>query len=104
MAEHNADKAKLLYDFLDQSDFFRGTADAGSRSLMNVCFRAPTEELDAKFIERGRPSADSTGSRATARPGACGPASTTRSRRPASRRWSTFMREFEKANRSAVTA
>jgi phosphoserine aminotransferase len=50
MAEHNQSKARLLYDYLDSSDFFRGTAQADSRSLMNVCFRAPTEELEAKFI------------------------------------------------------
>lgn len=49
MAERNAEKAKLLYDFLDQSDFFRGTAHPDSRSVMNACFRAPTEELDAEF-------------------------------------------------------
>lgn len=49
MAERNEAKAKVLYDFLDQSTFFRGTAAAGSRSLMNVCFRAPSEELEAKF-------------------------------------------------------
>ena len=50
MAEHNESKAKLLYDFIDQSDFFRGTAQRDSRSLMNVCFRGPNEELEAKFI------------------------------------------------------
>ena len=50
MAEHNAAKAKLLYDYIDASDFFRGTVQPDSRSLMNVCFRAPTEELEAKFI------------------------------------------------------
>jgi len=50
MAERNAEKAAVLYDFLDQSDFFRGSAEPGSRSLMNVCFRAPTEELEARFI------------------------------------------------------
>jgi len=50
MAQHNESKAGLLYDFIDQSDFFRGTAQSDSRSLMNVCFRAPTEELEAKFI------------------------------------------------------
>jgi phosphoserine aminotransferase len=49
MAERNAEKAALLYDFLDRSGFFRGTALPGSRSLMNVCFRAPTEELEAAF-------------------------------------------------------
>ena len=50
MAEHNASKAKLLYDYIDGSDFFRGTVQPDSRSLMNVCFRAPTEELESKFI------------------------------------------------------
>ncbi len=50
MAEHNEAKARLLYDYLDDSDFFRGTVQPDSRSLMNVCFRAPTEELESKFI------------------------------------------------------
>ena len=50
MAEHNESKARLLYDFVDQSDFFRGTAQPDSRSLMNICFRAPTEELENKFV------------------------------------------------------
>jgi phosphoserine aminotransferase len=50
MAEHNESKARLLYDFIDQSDFFRGTVEPDSRSWMNVCFRAPTEELESKFI------------------------------------------------------
>jgi phosphoserine aminotransferase len=50
MAEQNAEKAGILYDYLDQSEFFRGTAQPDSRSLMNVCFRAPTEDLDAKFV------------------------------------------------------
>jgi phosphoserine aminotransferase len=50
MAELNEAKARLLYDFLDSSSFFRGTVDADSRSRMNVCFRAPTEELEKEFI------------------------------------------------------
>jgi phosphoserine aminotransferase len=50
MAEHNAAKAKLLYDFLDQSSLFRGAVHPDSRSLMNVCFRTATEELDAEFV------------------------------------------------------
>jgi phosphoserine aminotransferase len=49
MAARNEAKAKLLYDVIDASGFYRGTADPGSRSLMNVCFRAPTEDLEAKF-------------------------------------------------------
>jgi phosphoserine aminotransferase len=50
MAQHNDAKARPLYDYIDSSDFFRGTAQPDSRSLMNVCFRAPTEELDAAFL------------------------------------------------------
>ena len=51
MAEHNEAKARKLYDYLDASDFFRGTAQPDSRSRMNVCFRAPTEELEEKFVK-----------------------------------------------------
>jgi len=50
MAEHNAAKAKLLYDYIDASEFFRGTVQPDSRSLMNVTFRAPTEELENRFV------------------------------------------------------
>ena len=50
VAEHNESKARLLYDFVDQSDFFRGTAQLDSRSLMNICFRATTEALENEFI------------------------------------------------------
>jgi phosphoserine aminotransferase len=50
MAGHNEGKARLLYDYLDASAFFRGSAQPDSRSLMNVCFRSPSEELDAKFV------------------------------------------------------
>ena len=50
MAEHNEAKARLLYDHLDHGDFFRGTVQPNSRSLMNVTFRAPSEELENQFI------------------------------------------------------
>jgi phosphoserine aminotransferase len=49
MARKNAAKARLLYDVIDSTDFWRGTADAGSRSFMNVCFRASSEELEKRF-------------------------------------------------------
>nr|MBA2564514.1 aminotransferase class V-fold PLP-dependent enzyme [Gemmatimonadota bacterium] len=54
VAERNAEKAGVLYDYLDASRTFRGTADTGSRSLMNVCFRGPSEELEATFIRDAR--------------------------------------------------
>ena len=50
MAEINAAKAKVLYDFVDESKMFRGTARPDSRSQMNVTFRASKEELEAQFI------------------------------------------------------
>lgn len=46
----NERKAALLYSCLDQDDFFSGPVAKESRSRMNVCFRLPTEELEAEFI------------------------------------------------------
>jgi phosphoserine aminotransferase len=52
MGRINAAKASMLYAELDESPaFYRGHADPGSRSLMNVTFRLPTEELDRAFVE-----------------------------------------------------
>lgn len=50
MAERNAEKAALLYDFLDQSSVFRTPVHPDSRSQMNVVFRCATDELDSKFL------------------------------------------------------
>ena len=46
----NEEKAKLLYDAIDGSSFYRGHAEAGSRSLMNVTFRLPSEDLEKQFV------------------------------------------------------
>lgn len=51
MKERNEEKAKLLYDFLDQSGLFKGTVVKEDRSLMNVPFVTGNEELDAKFVK-----------------------------------------------------
>ena len=48
---NNEKKAKILYDFLDQSKMFRGTVRKEDRSLMNVPFVTGNEELDAKFVK-----------------------------------------------------
>lgn len=50
MAKHNEEKAAKLYTYLDSSKRFKPTAEAGSRSLMNVTFVTGDEKLDAKFI------------------------------------------------------
>jgi len=50
MERINTEKARILYDFIDRSDFYRGTAAKGSRSRMNVTFRLPSEELEGRFV------------------------------------------------------
>jgi phosphoserine aminotransferase len=103
MAEHNESKARLLYDFIDQSDFFRGTVQPDSRSRMNVCFRAPTEDLESKFIseatKRGldglKGHRNAGGMRASIY-NACP--------RAGVEALVAFMKEFEQANRAAARA
>ena len=50
MEQINQEKASLIYNFIDQSDFYQGTAEKDSRSLMNVTFRLPSEDLEKKFV------------------------------------------------------
>jgi phosphoserine aminotransferase len=101
MAEHNASKASLLYDYIDASEFFRGTVQPDSRSLMNVCFRAPTEELEAKFVAEatkrgldGLKGHRSVGGMRASIYNACPRASV--------EALVKFMKEFEQANRGAA--
>src|SRR5574341_235700 len=49
MQQENEAKAKLVYDAIDATDFYRGHADPDSRSAMNVTFRLPSEDLEKKF-------------------------------------------------------
>ena len=99
MAEYNESKALLLYDYMDNSDFFRGTAQRDSRSLMNVCFRAPTEDLETKFISEatkrgldGLKGHRSVGGMRASIYNACP--------REAVEALVRFMKEFERANRA----
>lgn len=46
----NVEKANILYNYLDSSDFFKGTVVKEDRSLMNVPFLSPSDELNKKFI------------------------------------------------------
>ncbi len=54
MKAHNEKKAKLLYDYLDESKMFRGTVEPKDRSLMNVPFVTGDDELDAKFVKEAK--------------------------------------------------
>ena len=54
MKEYNEKKAKILYDFLDQSKLFKGTVEKKDRSLMNVPFVTGSDELDALFVKESK--------------------------------------------------
>lgn len=54
MKQKNEEKANLLYDFLDQSQLFKGTVVKEDRSLMNVPFITGDDEIDAKFIKEAK--------------------------------------------------
>ena len=54
MKERNEKKAKILYDFLDQSKLFKGTVEKKDRSLMNVPFVTGDADLDAKFVKEAK--------------------------------------------------
>ena len=49
MQRENEEKASLLYEAIDSTKFYRGHADPDSRSIMNITFRLPSEDLEKKF-------------------------------------------------------
>lgn len=51
MYARSIEKSQMLYDYLDQSDFYNAPADKANRSRMNVTFTTPSKELDAKFVK-----------------------------------------------------
>lgn len=50
IGKQNEEKAGLLYDAMDATEFYRPHAAADCRSLMNVTFRLPSEELEKQFV------------------------------------------------------
>ncbi|MGN0335058.1 MAG: 3-phosphoserine/phosphohydroxythreonine transaminase [Lachnospiraceae bacterium] len=54
MKQRNEEKAKILYDFLDESKLFKGTVRKEDRSLMNVPFVTGDKELDARFVKEAK--------------------------------------------------
>ena len=54
MKQKNEEKAKVLYDFLDESEMFKGTVAPEDRSLMNVPFVTGDADLDAKFVKEAK--------------------------------------------------
>lgn len=54
LEKRNIEKANMLYDILDHSDFYIPFAKKESRSIMNVTFNLKTEELEARFVEEAK--------------------------------------------------
>lgn len=54
MEELNIKKANILYDYLDESDLFKGTVRKEDRSLMNVPFVTGDSDLDTKFVKEAK--------------------------------------------------
>lgn len=54
MQKHNEGKAKLIYDVIDGSKFYKGHAKPEARSLMNLTFRTPNEKLDDLFVTEAK--------------------------------------------------
>ncbi|MGE4454567.1 MAG: phosphoserine transaminase [Sphaerochaeta sp.] len=54
MLKRAQEKSALIYDTIDNSSFFRSPVDPAFRSRMNVVFRLPSEELEAKFVEESK--------------------------------------------------
>ena len=80
-------RPRLLYDAIDgRGGFYRGTAQRGQPLAHERHLPPADEELEKRFVRRGRPRRGSTASRATARSAACARRSTTPSRVEASTR------------------
>jgi phosphoserine aminotransferase len=54
MQKHNEAKGKLIYDVLDQTKFYQPHAQKDARSLMNITFRLPSDELSDKFVKEAQ--------------------------------------------------
>ncbi|MFO7784168.1 MAG: 3-phosphoserine/phosphohydroxythreonine transaminase [Thermodesulfobacteriota bacterium] len=97
MAELNSEKAGLLYGAMDGSDFYRGTADKDSRSLMNVTFRLPSEELEGRFVKEAT-AAGMGGLKGHRSVGGCRASIYNATGLDAVKDLVDFMKEFEKKN------
>ena len=99
MAEHNAAKARLLYDHIDASDFFRGTVQPDSRSLMNVTLPRARPRIWRPSSSPRPPSAGLDGLKGHRSVGGMRASIYNACPRPAVEALVAFMKEFEQANR-----
>jgi len=97
MAELNKAKAELLYNTIDQSDFYSGTADQDSRSSMNVTFRLPDEALEQQFVAQAAEN-DLSGLKGHRSVGGCRASIYNATSLEAVQTLVAFMAEFERRN------
>ena len=97
MAARNQAKADLLYALIDAGGFYRGTADADSRSQMNVTFRLPSEELEKQFVAEAG-AADLGGLKGHRSVGGCRASLYNATDIKAVQALVDFMKEFERRN------
>jgi phosphoserine aminotransferase len=93
----NREKAALLYEAIDSSTFYRGHAQVGSRSLMNITFNLPTPELEAKFVQEAT-AASLDGLKGHRSVGGCRASIYNAFPRDGVDKLVSFMQEFEKKN------
>ena len=96
--KNNIDKAKLIYNVIDNSDFYKGTTAFEDRSLMNITFRLPTEELEKKFVEEAK-LLKIDGIAGHRKVGGCRASTYNASPRKSCEVLAEFMIDFEKGNR-----
>lgn len=96
--KHNREKARLLYDLIDaNSDYYRCPVEKGSRSLMNVVFRLPSEQLEARFIDQAK-QAGMVGLKGHRSVGGCRASLYNAMTRAGAERLVQFMADYKKAN------
>ncbi|MBS4179546.1 3-phosphoserine/phosphohydroxythreonine transaminase [Lederbergia citrea] len=98
IAKQNEEKAKLIYDAIDNSNgFYLGHADIESRSLMNITFRLADEELEKKFLMEAK-SAGFVGLNGHRSVGGCRASTYNAVPLEACKALSEFMKQFQKKN------
>ncbi len=94
----NIEKANYIYDTIDNSnDYYRGTVAKEDRSLMNITFRLPSEELEAKFIKEAA-AIGMSGLKGHRSVGGCRASTYNALPMEATKALAKFMKEFMKAN------
>lgn len=93
----NNEKAQLLYGTIDSGNFYKGTAEKDSRSLMNVTFRLPSEDLEGKFVQEATKNGLG-GLKGHRSVGGCRASIYNATTMDAIKALTGFMKEFEKKN------